>query len=126
MIVYGGNGINTLYGDMYMLSLKNFEWKLLEQEGDIPGPRESMGFCTARDRLYVFGGNVSEPTRDEDEYTNDLFEIEVRGSTAHIKHLIAESQIPPKRLSHSMTNLNNDFLIVYGGESFGQAMSDIW
>lgn len=85
-----------------------------------------MGFCTVRDKLYVFGGNVSEPDKEEDEYTNDLYEIELRGHVARVTHLIADSHLPPKRLSHSMTSLNNNFLIVYGGESFGQAMSDIW
>lgn len=73
----------------------------------------------------MFGGNVSQPDSENDEYTNDFFEIEVKNDTA-VSRRIWSDLGPPKRLSHSMSQINNQFLIVYGGEGDLKALSDIW
>ena len=127
LIVYGGSGTRSLLSDVYLLNLTSFEWKEAEQHGAVLGPRESMSAAIVNEHMYVFGGNVNnDRTSDKDEYTDDLFQITLKGSIAQCKKLIAESQVPPKRLSHSLSNLNNRYLILFGGESFGKAVNDLW
>lgn len=126
MVIYGGNGCGRIFEDIFALNLKNFEWKELRQEGDLPGPRESMGSTVAAGKLYVFGGNVNEPNEEMDEYTSELYQISMQSDLAVCKKLETDGPEPPKRLSHSMTSFKNKYLLMFGGESFGQAMDDIW
>ena len=126
MIIYGGKGQKTLHSEMYALNLNNFEWKELDQQGQPPGSRESMSSAVIQDSLYIFGGNISN-NPDEDLYTNDLYMISIRSSTAICKKIVPSTgSAPQKRLSHSMSNLNNQYLILYGGESYGKILTDVW
>lgn len=126
MIIYGGSGIKSLISDIHAFNLTNFEWKELEQQGDLMGSRESMSSTVVWDSMYIFGGNINENQDENDIYTNDLFQITLRGYTAVCKKLIPDSPMPPKRLSHSLSSLNNKYLILFGGESFNNALNDIW
>jgi N-acetylneuraminic acid mutarotase len=126
MLIYGGSGTKSLLANMFSFNLTTFEWKELEQQGHSMGPRESMGATVVGDNMFLFGGNVNDKQDESDEYTDDLFMISLKNNTAHVKKLIPASPIPPKRLSHSLSNLNNKYLILFGGESFGQALNDIW
>lgn len=125
MIIYGGKGHSSLLHDIYAFDMNNFEWKELEQQGQLPGPRESMSSCVVHDCLYVFGGNVST-NPDVDDYNNDLYMISTRANIATSKKLIPSGPLPVKRLSHSMSNLNNLYIILFGGESYGKPLSDVW
>ena len=125
MIIYGGKGQNMLFHEIYAFNMNTFEWKELEQQGQHPGPRESMSCCVVHETLYVFGGNISS-NPDEDEYTNDLYTISVKNNIANCKKIAVSGEIPKKRLSHSMTNLKNLYILLYGGESYGTALSDVW
>lgn len=126
MIIYGGKGQGALYSDIFSLNLLTFEWKELEQHGALPGPRESMSSSVIGSTLFVFGGNVCTDSLEEDEYTNDLYSIAIKNSSAQCKKLTSNGNLPPKRLSHSMSNLNNHFLILCGGESYGKTLNDVW
>jgi N-acetylneuraminic acid mutarotase len=127
MVVYGGIGRSSLLSDFHMLDLKQNIWYELEQIGQLPGPRESMGFTNLNDKLYIFGGNISEPNAEEDEYTDDLYEILIENRKyAHCDKVVKKDSWPPKRLSHSLNACNDAHLILFGGESFLEAMSDVW
>lgn len=126
MIIYGGKGQGSLYNDIFALDLLTFEWKELEQHGNLPGPRESMSSAVLGNSLYIFGGNICTRSAEEDEYTNDFYSICIKNNTAQCKKINALEPLPPKRLSHSMSNLNNHFLIVCGGESYGKTLNDVW
>ncbi|CAG9321103.1 unnamed protein product [Blepharisma stoltei] len=126
MIIYGGSGSQGLLDDIFSMNLNTFEWKSLKWQGDHPGHRESMGFASTKDRLWIFGGNTSHLSSEVDEYTNDFFEIEIKNDAAICRRITSDN-CPPKRLSHSMSPLNVNFLIVFGGEcSTKGAVSDIW
>ena len=84
-----------------------------------------MSSAVIQDSLYIFGGNISN-NPDEDLYTNDLYMISIRSSTAICKKIVPSTgSAPQKRLSHSMSNLNNQYLILYGGESYGKILTDV-
>ena len=85
-----------------------------------------MSSAVVNDTIYVFGGNISEHINQQDVYTNDFFSITIKHKIAHCKQIFADSILPPKRLSHSLSNLNNKFLIVFGGESHDEALNDVW
>jgi hypothetical protein len=125
MLVYGGKGQGGLFSDIQACNLNTFEWRELEQLGNPPGPRESMSSTVISDVLYVFGGNVST-NPNVDEYTNDLYTIAVKSNTAVCKKIQTGGPVPPKRLSHTMSSLNNLFLVLCGGESSVEALSDVW
>lgn len=125
MIIYGGKGEGCLYDDIFAFNLSSLEWKELEQQGNIPGYRESMSSAVIQESLYIFGGNTSKNT-EVDEYTNDLYAITMKGQIAHCKKIITNGPQPPKRLSHSMSQMNNLFLVLFGGESYGKALNDVW
>lgn len=126
MLIYGGSGPNTLLGNIYSFNLTTFEWRELEQQGATMGPRESMGATVVGDNMYIFGGNTNGANCENDEYTDDLFVITLKSNTAQVKKIIPCGPIPAKRLSHSLNNLNNKYLILFGGESYGTALNDIW
>lgn len=125
LLVYGGCAMKTIFEDTHVLNLKTFEWRTVEQIGDLPGPRESMGSAVAGNKMYIFGGNINNSLKDEDEYTNDLFEITLSDQVACFKHIEAKGPSPPKRHSLSLSNMKNKYLIVFGGESYGQTLNDI-
>lgn len=84
-----------------------------------------MGSCVVYGKIYIFGGNINGPEKENDEYTNDLYELELKGFTIVSKKLIVDGPVPSKRLSHSMTNLYNRYLIVYGGEIDEKELDDL-
>ena len=126
MIIYGGSGTKSLLGNIFSFNLTTFEWKELEQQGHIMGPRESMGATVVGDNMFLFGGNTNDKSQENDEYSDELFMITLKNSTVHVKKIAPNSPIPQKRLSHSLSNLNNKYLILFGGESLGVALNDIW
>lgn len=127
MLIYGGNS-NSLCSYAFMLSLKSFTWDELTVKGDSPGHRESMAYTTLRKMLYIFGGNSSPSIEHEDEFNNDLYSISLstHDKSAICSLLETDGPSPPKRLSHSMSSLDNDRLITYGGEGEESILSDVW
>ncbi|OMJ71644.1 hypothetical protein SteCoe_30083 [Stentor coeruleus] len=126
MIIYGGSGTKSLLSNIFAFNLTTFEWKELDQQGFHMGPRESMSSVVVNDFMYIFGGNISEHSSENDEYTDDFFSITLKNNTALCKKITCDGVKPPKRLSHSLSNLNNKYLVLFGGESFGKAMNDLW
>lgn len=125
MVIYGGSTEKKLIGTFSALNLKTFVWEELEVEGDDPQPRESMGLAASKSTLYVFGGNVANPG-DGDAYTNDFFRIDVRGHKARSKRIEPLGPVPSPRLSHSLTLLKPNCLVLFGGESNDELMDDVW
>ncbi|OMJ77713.1 hypothetical protein SteCoe_22616 [Stentor coeruleus] len=126
MIIYGGSGVKSLLSNIHAFNLTNFEWKELDQVGVSMGARESMSSAIVNDIMYIFGGNISDHSSENDEYTDDFFSISLKNYTAYCKKITTDGPIPPKRLSHSLSNLNNKYLVLFGGESCGKALNDIW
>ncbi|OMJ65648.1 hypothetical protein SteCoe_37847 [Stentor coeruleus] len=126
MVIYGGSGIKGLLSNMFAFNLTTFEWKELEQQGAQMGVRESMSSAVVNDCMYIFGGNISDHSSENDEYNDDFFSVTLKNYTALCKKIHIDGPSPPKRLSHSLSNLQNRYLILFGGESFGNALNDIW
>ena len=126
MIIYGGRGIKSLLSDIYSFNLTNFEWKKVEQHGTILGPRESMSSTIVHEGMYIYGGNINEQSTEFDEYSDDFFLITLRNNSVNCQKIMPDSVIPPKRLSHSLSNLNNKHLILFGGEGANKALNDMW
>lgn len=129
MLVYGGNS-SRLYNDVYVLNLKNFIWIELTVSGTSPGPRESMAYTTLRNMLFIFGGNssASATAEPQDEFNNDLYSVSLslQDNDAVCNLMRTDGPAPPKRLSHSMSSLDSDRLITYGGEGKESILSDVW
>ena len=98
----------------------------MDVQGTSLGPRESMGSTVVNGIMYIFGGNTNEHSNKNDEYTDDLCSISIKNSLATCKKLITDGPVPPKRLSNSLSNLNNEYLILFGGESHNSALNDLW
>ena len=125
MIVYGGSGTKSLLSDIFALNLNNFEWKEMEQHGATMGPRESMSSAIVYESMYIFGGNISEHSSENDEYSDDFFYLTIRNNLVNCKKISPDSITPPKRLSHSLTNLNNKHLVLFAGEASNKALNDM-
>ena len=128
MVIYGGSdGLDKLFKNMYSLNLKNYEWSKLQVMGNHPGPRESMGYTSLNDAMYIFGGNVNISKRkDRDIFSNDLYRMTLSGKRINCERISPNSTSPPERQLHSMCTNNKDSLIVSCGEGFAGALSDVW
>ena len=98
--------------------------------GDIPSPRAAMAtVCDAKTgKVYLFGG------RFKTQRLNDLYVGDLNSDNGNVNWNMIEgntSEIsdfkPQGRSWHSMTMLENDRLLIYGGFSVGEVpLNDCW
>ncbi|CAG9317579.1 unnamed protein product [Blepharisma stoltei] len=123
MFIYGGNGGETILSDMYSLLLPSYEWRELTQENSLPGPRENMGCTAACDKIFIFGGNQQT---NGTNFSNELYEIEIIEYTANCIKKIPNGPSPPKRVFHTLLNLNDKYLVLFGGQNEISMLNDVW
>ena len=84
-----------------------------------------MSSTIVHEGMYIYGGNINEQSTEFDEYSDDFFLITLRNNSVNCQKIMPDSVIPPKRLSHSLSNLNNKHLILFGGEGANKALNDM-
>ncbi|ETO12870.1 Kelch motif family protein [Reticulomyxa filosa] len=92
---------------------------LLDTSGDVPSPRKSSTLAYHDGNLYLFGGNHKE------KCLNDLYKYEIKSRSW--SQIVVKGKSPCARDRHSLTVVNEDSLLLFGG--FGneqEFLSDLW
>ena len=118
LYIYGGYDNNSpgILSDMLAFSFKDNEWRQVDQDGALPGPRHSHSSISYKDGLYLFGGMSS--TMDS---TNSLHLFDF--NLSEWKKLAPKSS-PPNMDSHRAC-LYGDKMIVGMGYSDGDYNSKV-
>lgn len=138
--VFGGMVEYGRYSnDLYELKISNWEWKKIKprpMKNNQPPPRPRLGhsFNFIGNKIYLFGGlaNDSEnPKQNVPKYLNDLYTLELKGSTNMYQwEKPATHGTPPgPRESHTAVVYQppgcGPKLIIYGGMC-GTRLGDLW
>lgn len=96
------------------------KWSCPKYKGSAPSPRAAHAVAKIGNVVYVFGG------RHSDYRLNDLHMLNMDTMT-WTKHEPTQSDVPMGRSWHSLTALNSDTLVLYGGFSQNCApLGDCW
>ena len=120
-VLFGGRDASKL-NDVYMLELSGTTatWTELQSSGDVPSARSDHAMTTLLDgRVVVFGG--SSVSGD----VNDVYTLEVSGTTATWTELVSEGDVPSERSGHSMTQSTFGFAVMFGGSGVGGYLNDV-
>ncbi|ETO23967.1 hypothetical protein RFI_13191 [Reticulomyxa filosa] len=94
-------------------------WMLLDTTGDVPSPRKSSTLVYHDGCLYLFGGNYKE------KCLNDFYKYDIKSRCW--SQIVVKGKIPSARDRHSLTLVNEESLVLFGG--FGgeqEFLNDLW
>ena len=115
LLLYGGVHIEQelLFDDAY-LHRQNC-WLALTVRNS-PSPRIKTSQATLGTSIYSFGGEG--PSQHNSLLFNDLYELMVDELTLELnfREVAVSGARPPCRTAHGMAGLNNEMLLIYGGE----------
>lgn len=105
----------------------------LPESGVAPCPRLGHSFTLLGDKIYLFGGLANEsddPKNNIPKYLNDLYTLDISGSTPKWEIPTTFGESPPPRESHTSVayvdkKTKKSWLIIYGGMS-GCRLGDLW
>ena len=128
--VFGGRasaagGDYTNFNDVWMLNLETLSWTEIATTGAAPTARShaALAHDAARDRLIVFGGNVSTSGLAI-EGTRDTWVLDL--STGVWTQLTLASS-PPQRYAHAFTSSDSELFVFGGSPDFaGPFRNDVW
>ena len=122
LVVFGGVSGGVLLGDLWTLNTETEQWEELSAFGSLsPSPRHSHRATSIGSIVSMFGGVVASG-----QPTDELWLLDVSTKMWEIKTSnTATGQLPKARSSHvQVSDLNG--LLIYGGESHGSVLSDVW
>ncbi|GBM70240.1 Host cell factor 1 [Araneus ventricosus] len=138
LLVFGGMVEYGKYSnELYELAASKWEWKRLKPRSpknqQPPCPRLGHSFTLIGNKVYLFGGlanDSDDPKNNIPRYLNDLYTLELRGTSMMWDMPHYNGQPPPPRESHTAVaytgkNDKHARLIVYGGMS-GCRLGDLW
>jgi len=120
-----GAGGYENFADVWQLDFATLEWTEIATTGEAPTPRShpAIAHDAARDRLIVFGGNISSDplviTGTDDTWALDL--------TSGAWTRLAEDSAPPPRYAHAFAHRGDSFYVFGGSPDFsGPFTNDVW
>jgi len=126
MLVYGGNTAAGLSDEVFTFSFVGNSWSQHTPKSLSPGRRESSGCCVLGTSMYLFGGNVNGDRRRNDLCSDDFFTLSLVQGDIICEKVKTIGALPPARLSHTLSALNEHTLALYGGEKDGSMLQDLW
>lgn len=96
----------TWFSDLWRFDTANLKWTRLPLSGEVPPPRAAFGFAANPQGLFIVGG------RDSEGRTNVVFQIDFDGNC---RVLTPAGARPAPRSFHTLSSLNDTFLILFGG-----------
>eukprot|EP01080_Neovahlkampfia_damariscottae_P001229 gene1229-11319_t len=116
IFLFGGfDKENEYLNDLHEFDFKTLEWKLTEDDGDLPEKRIGQSVCKFGDLLYLSNGF------DGEIYFQDLYEFNMETS---IWTLIFDSSEIKERANHSLIYFDGN-LILFGGDNEKNYFKDI-
>ena len=126
--IFGGRRNNQLLNELLFFETATRQFRLVNQEGDVPSPRMSQGMVHSGNKLVIFGG-LTKTRRGIFGYTRDLYigNIEENLDSGNIR--VSWQQIhwkgPSKRWGFTML-LVGENIYLFGGSSEGKLFNDLW
>ena len=115
----------TNYADVWELDLSSLSWREITTSGTGPTPRSQavIAHDATRNRLVVFGGNISaDPLSIEG--SDDTWAVDL-SSGAWSR--IAEDSPPTRRYAHAAAHQGDTFYVFGGSPNFfGPFTNDVW
>lgn len=113
--VFGGDTLQGLINRVFMYDIMTNDWTLVETTGAKPPPLQEHAAIIYRDLMCVMGGKD-----EQDVYSNSVYFLNLK-SYRWFKLPIFKAGIPQGRSGHSITLLNNDKILIMGGDKFDYA-----
>ena len=116
--LFGGQGLSTLYSDLWLYRLDSASWSLLSQFGSIPSARTQHGAATQGDGLVIWGG------QGEEELLSDLFLL--NSLTSSWTQLVPSSVVAPNGARGACVVMDMPYLYIFGGISELGCLGELW
>ncbi|QLQ77860.1 hypothetical protein HG537_0A01070 [Torulaspora globosa] len=113
--VFGGDTLQGLINRVFMYDIMTNDWVLVETTGAKPPPLQEHAAIIYGDLMCVIGGKD-----EQDIYSNSVYFLNLK-SYRWFKFPIFKAGIPQGRSGHSITLLNNDKILIMGGDKFDYA-----
>ncbi|CAI4036722.1 hypothetical protein SMKI_16G0360 [Saccharomyces mikatae IFO 1815] len=117
--VFGGETPKTISNDTYCYDPIQNAWSKVETTGEKPPPVQEHASVVYKHLMCVFGGKDIHNT-----YSNDVYFLNLL-SLKWFKLPCVKEGIPQERSGHSLTLMNNEKLVIMGGDKFDYASSNI-
>lgn len=113
--VFGGDTLQGLINKVFMYDITTNDWSLVETTGAKPPPLQEHAAIIYGDLMCVIGGKD-----EQDIYSNNVYFLNLK-TFRWFKFPIFKAGIPQGRSGHSITLLNNDKILIMGGDKFDYA-----
>jgi hypothetical protein len=129
----------TICDKFYKLNLEEKGWRKVESTGIQPEGRCGAKMCRVYDKLLLMGGYGSLPLKryhPQAQYmeggiggvgygwNNELLEFDPE--TACWSPVSVSSSKPSPRHGHTLTNIDENRAIMFGGQNLEESFSDLW
>jgi N-acetylneuraminic acid mutarotase len=129
----------TICDKFYKLNLEEKRWRKVESTGIQPEGRCGAKMCRVYDKLLLMGGYGSLPLKryhPQAQYmeggiggvgygwNNELLEFDPE--TACWSPVSVSSSKPSPRHGHTLTNIDENRAIMFGGQNLEESFSDLW
>ena len=116
LLIFGGNGLDSLYADTYILNLDDFNWTLIDELGPIVGSYHT-GNLLNNNYLVLFGGLIQNEVTNKlyvlDISLNSWFEININRNLLKSRHFHMSGCNSSSSLD--CNNIYKDKIIVFSG-----------
>lgn len=110
--VFGGDTLQGLINQVFKYDITSNDWSIAETTGTKPPPMQEHAAVVYKHLMVVMGG------KDEhDIYLNSVYFLNLK-THEWFKLPTFKAGIPQGRSGHSITLLNNDKLLIMGGDKF--------
>lgn len=141
-IVYAFGGVISFSplktcNDLYKLDLNELVWEKVECRGLKPIGRYGAGMCPVNGKLLLMGGYSKFPqtkhpqahykehrTNKGTGLNNELFEFDPL--TGEWSALCVTGSHPPARQSHTLTAVDDNRAVLFGGNNGSNYLNDLW
>lgn len=107
--------------DVYCFDTALCEWRKCVTRGNPPCPRASAAAVAIGHLIYYFGGANAQGDSGDTTGFCDFYQLDT--STMVWSEVIVRSTYPLPRFSHTLTDIGNDRILLFGGKGIGAGIS---
>ena len=123
VILLGGYDDSGALDDIWMYDTSRDAWVICSYNrlNPHPLPRVDFDCCILKSKLYLFGGMQSDG--EQVLIMNDLWSLDLDSG---IWTMIMEECPVSERMGHVCVAVDNEYMLVHGGECMGKCFDDTW